>query len=327
MRRPFLPLLALLALLIAAFGAQSASAKSSITVGIGDQSGAMFSQPAYTKLGLKKTRYFVRWDVMSPGNSVALGQATDFVNRAKADGVKVLLHLSTNNFTAKKAKLPTVAAYTSAVKKIVPYFRKLGVTDFGAWNEENNATQPTYNNPKRAGQFFTAMYGVVKKSCASCNVVALDVLDQSGVQKYITRFYSSLSKTSRSRAKLVGIHNYGDVNRVRKPLTASMISTTHKYNKTAKFWFTETGGLVSFGPSFTCSESRAALKLKQVFKIATKYKSQGVQRIYLYNWFGTTSATGSTDCNPAFDAGLVNADGSTRPGYTTLLTELPLFSK
>ena len=327
MRRSLLPFLTLLALLVAAIGAQTASAKSTITVGVGDQSGAMFAQPAYTKLGLKKTRYFVRWDVMNSGNSVALGQATDFVTRAKADGVKVLLHLSTNNFAAKKAKLPTVAAYTAAVKKIVPYFRKLGVTDFGVWNEENNATQPTYNNPKRAGQFFVAMYGVVKKSCAACNVVALDVLDQSGVQKYVTRFYSSLSKTNRGRAKLVGIHNYGDVNRIRTPLTASMISTAHKYNKTAKFWFTETGGLVSFGTAFACSESRAALKLKQVFKLATKYKSQGVQRIYLYNWFGTTASAGSTDCNPAFDAGLVNADGSIRPGYDTLVAELPLFSK
>jgi hypothetical protein len=325
MRRTLLPLLTLLALLGAAVGAQTASAVTNIPVGIGDQSGAMFSQPAYTKLGLKKTRYFVRWDVMS--NPTALSQATDFVTRAKADGVKVLLHMSTNNFTAKKAKLPSVAAYTAAMKKVVPYFRKLGVTDFGAWNEENNATQPTYNNPKRAAQFFTALYGVVKPKCSACNVIALDVLDQSGVQKYVTRFYAALSKTGKSRAKLVGIHNYGDVNRIRKPLTASIISTTHKYNKTAKFWFTETGGLVSFGTAFTCSESRAALKLKQVFTLAKKYKSQGVQRIYLYNWFGTTAATGTTDCNPAFDAGLVNADGSIRPGYNTLLTELPLFTK
>ena len=48
----------------------------------------------------------------------------------------------------------------------------------------------------------------VKDRCRSCAVVALDVLDQPGVDRYMRSFYRALSSTYRRRASLVGIHNY-----------------------------------------------------------------------------------------------------------------------
>src|ERR1700712_264348 len=217
LRLLLLPLLALIAL--GSVAASSASAKSSIRVGIGDQSVTMFDQPAYKPLGLKITRYFFPWNGMD--NAYEKQRATEYVNTAKANGVSVLLHLSTDNFASKKAKLPTKAAYTKQLKKLVPYFRGLGVKEWGVWNEENHSSQPTYKDAKRAGQFFTAMYGVVG---AKDNIVALDLLDQGGVDKYEKTFFGSLSPTFRKRAKIIGIHNYGDVNYKRTTYTTKMIS-------------------------------------------------------------------------------------------------------
>jgi hypothetical protein len=131
-------------------------------------------------------------------------------------------------------------------------------------------------------------------------------------------WYQALSATYRRRATLVGIHNYGDVNRVRTTFTSSIIRQAHKYNRSTKFWFTETGGIVKFGGSFPCSTSRAASRLKNMFQLARTYHSSGVERAYVYNWTGA-------GCDARFDAGLTAPDGATRQAYTVLRQQLPNF--
>lgn len=322
MQRFRLLLLSLLALVALAAGTSipaSAEARSSIKVGIGDQSTTMFDHQAYKALGLKQTRYFLPWNSMDDG--YRLSAATQFVEKARANGVSVLLHISTDNFEVKKAKLPSVKAYTAAMKRLVPYFKSRGVTEFGVWNEANHASQPTYKNPKRAAQFFTAMYPVVMTGCSNCKIVALDVLDQGGVDRYQQRFYKALSPTYRKRAKIIGLHNYSDVNRGRSTFTSKMIKASRHYNRGTKFWFTETGGLVEFGKSFKCSTARASKTTKNVFSLAKRYKSQGVERIYLYNWNGAGCGTSRQD------AGLVDPHGKLRPAYKTLKSQLKGYSR
>ncbi len=311
-------LLPLLALLFLGTLAAPASAKSSIRVGIGDQNKDMFDQQAWKDLKLKTTRYFIPWNAMSNPNPYEKDRALAYVRAAQANGVSVLLHLSTDDFTLKKAKLPSVAAYTAEVKKIVAEFRPLGVKEWGVWNEANHASQPTYKDPKRAAQFFKAMYTAVG---SKDKIVALDVLDQGGVDKYQAKFYGALTPTYRKRAKVIGIHNYGDVNRNRTTYTSKIIKASRKYNRSSKFWFTETGGIVEFGKSFKCSESRAASRTKNVLSLAKKFKSQGVERVLYYNYFGF--GCGKT----RFDAGFVGPDLKLRPSYTALKKLLPSYSR
>ncbi|HEX6698941.1 MAG TPA: hypothetical protein VF080_19175 [Solirubrobacteraceae bacterium] len=149
-------------------------------------------------------------------------------------------------------------------------------------------------------------------------MVALDVLDQTGVERYMRTWYRALSATFRRRATLVGIHNYGDVNRVRTTFTRNIIRQAHHYNRSTNFWFTETGGIVKFGRSFPCSTSRAASRLRNMFKLAGTYHSSGVQRAYVYNWTGA-------GCDARFDAGLTAPNGATRQAYTVLRQQLPNF--
>jgi hypothetical protein len=304
-------LLATLALL-----PSGASAKTNVRVGIGDQQVSMFDQPLFHARKFKIVRYFVSWNVLQHKDERL--EARAYVQRARQDHIQVLLHISSDDLRIKRAKLPSVAQFRTQVKRLATYFRALGVRDFGAWNEVNHASQPTYRSPARAADFFVETYRAIKPRCSFCNVVALDVLDQAGVERYMRSFYRHLSPTYRRRATLVGIHNYGDVNRQRTTFTRSIIRQSHAFNKRTRFWFTETGGLVKFGRNFPCNQTRAKNRLRNMFALARGYRTSGVERLYIYNWTGPPNG-----CDARFDAGVVNFDGTPRPGYDYLRGALP----
>jgi hypothetical protein len=299
---------------IAASFAATAAARTPIRVGIGDQNIAMFDQRAFRRAQFEHVRFLVAWNVMDDAPQRLAARA--YVQRARADHMRVLLHISTDDYRIKKARLPSVATYRRQVGRIVRYFRALGVREFGSWNEANHASQPTYDSPSRAALFFREMYRAVKGHCRTCAVVGLDVLDQVGVESYMRSFYRRLSATYRRRATVVGIHNYGDVNRKRTSFTRAIISQARRYNRHTRFWLTETGGIVKLGRSFACSTTRAAARLSWMFHLARVYRTSGIDRLYIYNWTGA-------GCNARFDAGLTSPDGAPRAGYRYLRKVLP----
>ncbi len=303
-----------LIVLSALIAVPTASAKTSIRVGIGDQSPLMFQSSAFQDLNIKRTRYFVPADIMQDRDERL--KARRFVKAARKAKVSTLLHISTSDLRAKRGKRPSTRTYRRNIGRIVAYFRKLGVRDFGAWNEVNHKTQPTWNHIGHAVSYFKSMYRTVKKRCKSCKVVGLDILDQAGSERYITSFYKRLSSTWRKRLKTVGIHNYSDVNRSRSKGTGRIIRRVRRYNKNTNFWFTETGALAAFQKSFPFSELRQAARIRNMFKYARRYERSGVDRIYSYNWFGA-EADDSCDTTCKFDAGLVRPDGTPRPAYFT----------
>jgi hypothetical protein len=316
-------LLSLLALLVLA-PASPAGAKSSIRVGVADQTPAMFDSPYFQQLKIKRTRYFAPANIMQDAGELA--KATAFVNAGRAHGVSTFIHVSTADLRDKRGAVVSSTTYRRNVTKLVSYFRKLGVRDFGAWNEENHKSQETWNRVGNAVSYFKSMYTAVHSRCATCAIVGLDLLDQAGVDRYVRSFYARLTPTWRKRLKVVGIHNYSDVNRGRTTGTAKIINTVRRYNKHTKFWFTETGALASFGASFPYSESRQASRIKNMFTFATRYKNKGVERIYSYNFFGIENGT-SCGRTCQFDAGLVDPDGTPRPVFTTFKQRAAAFSR
>lgn len=309
---PRLLIAGLVATLVLVPGA--AQARTSIRVGIGDQSASMFDQSAFQRAKFKRVRYLVPWNVMDDTQRRLAARA--YVKRARVAGMQVLLHVSTDDYRIKKARLPSVATYRRQIGRIVSYFRALGVRDFGTWDEANHASQPTYRSPSHAALFFREMYRAVRRHCRTCAVIALDVLDQVGVERYMASFYRRLSPTYRRRATLVGIHNYGDVNRKRTSFTRDIIRRAHRYNGHTRFWLTETGGIVKLGRSFACSTARAAARLSWMFHLARLYRTSGIARLYIYNWTGA-------GCDARFDAGLTSPDGAPRAGYRYLRKALP----
>jgi hypothetical protein len=323
MRLPVRILVALLALLVLA-PAPPAGARSSVRVGLADQSPAMFASPYFQQLHIRRTRYFVPADVMQ--DAAERLKARTFVQAARRARVSTLLHISTADLRSKRGRVVSTTAYRRNASRIVAYFRKLGVRDFGAWNEVNHKSQETWNRVGHAVSYFKSMYRAVKRRCRSCAVVGLDVLDQAGVERYIRSFYARLSRTWRKRLTVVGIHNYSDVNRNRSRGTAKIINTVRRFNARTRFWFTETGALAGFGRSFPYSESRQASRIRNMFTYASRYRSRGVQRVYSYNLFGIESAT-SCGSGCRFDAGLLDAAGTPRPAFFTFKRKLGSYSR
>ena len=297
--------------LLAALPAE-ATAKIGVRVGIGDQSASMFSHPDFQRLKVKRVRYFIPWNAIRQPHEMQ--RATDYLTAAKAARTSVLMHLSTDDFTRKKAKLPSKRVYRRDVTRLVRHFRKLGVREWGARNEANHDSQATWRSPARAAWEFK----VVRGACKRCTVVGLDVLDQRGVARYITRFYRALgSRTWRRRASVVGIHNYSDINRRRTTGTQTIMRTVRRFNRRATFWLTETGGVVALGTSWKYSPKRAAARLGYLFRVTKRFR-RSIKRLYIYNWTGAPRGA-------RFDAGLVNPDGSRRPGYAVVRRNMKRF--
>jgi hypothetical protein len=297
-------MLSAVAALLLALPATASAGKVPIRVGLGDQSYTIFDQQKFQDLNIKRLRYFIKWNAID--DDWQLQQADIFVDQARQNGAEVFMTPSSSVLTRKKGKLPSVSQYKRKVGALVRRYKAMGVNEWGVWNEANHDSQPTYKNPKRAAQYFQTMYGL----CKGCTIVGLDVLDQRGVESYVARFYKALSPGWRKRAKLVGIHNYSDVNRLRMSGTQDIVRTVRQRgrNPKAKIWLTETGGLVEFGGAWKCNKSRAANRIKYMFSSAKKQRKV-IQRLYAYAYWGN-------DCKERFDAGLVNKDGSARPGYT-----------
>jgi len=325
-RKTLIALLCALSALVAA--PAGASAAINVSVGIGDQNVSTFDVQSFKDLRVKKVRYFIRWNAIDNPGELALADA--YVNRAKRAGVRVLMHISSDVLIRaadarrtgqRAAKLPTVRQYRSKVGALVRRYGRKKL-DWGVWNEANHDTQPTYKNPKRAAQFFLEM----RRLCRGCKIVALDILDQKGAERYIQRFYRALG-SRRRLANVVGIHNYSDTNRYRSSGTRSIIRTTKRYNRRAKFWLTETGGVVRFGISFPCNpaspgtaERRQNRAIKHMFKLTRQFR-RDIQRLYIYNFVGT-------GCTSRFDTGITrDANGTPRPAYATVKREMRNFKR
>jgi hypothetical protein len=298
---------AALILLAATFAVAAPAGAATQQVGISDQNAFMFDQPLFQKASIDHARYFVAWNAAR--HPAQLRAAQDYVRRARAAGISVLVHISTDDLRPGKGTLPRPATYRREVGRLVRKLRPLGVREWGVWNEANHPSQPTWRHPERAAAYFEQM----RRICRGCTIVALDVLDLSDVADYVNRFYDALPRSARRAARLVGIHNYSDVNRRRTVGTRTIMAAVREHTR-ARFWLTETGGIVELGRTFRCSPSRAANRTSYLFALLRKYHRE-IDRAYVYNWVGTGCAT-------RMDTGMVNADGTPRPAYRAFVRGL-----
>jgi hypothetical protein len=293
--RLMLPIAALLVALVAVPAAQAKA-----RVGLSEQNPAMFDQPNWQQLKLKRVRYIVSWDYVKQGFEHA--EVSAFMNAARAHKQEVLVEFNAHRgcfngkrySKAKVCRAPSASAYKTAVKgfrKEFPYART-----FAPWNEVNHVSQPTFRKPKLAAKYYTAM----KSVCKRCTVMAADVLDSSDVKTYLRGF----QRATKGKGRIWGLHNYKDVNRRQTKGIRNLSAVTR-----GQIWLTETGGFVQFKGSggFSYSLKRAAARTKYMFALAKRFKR--VTRIYVYRWFGEPRSA-------RFDAGLVGPNGETRPGLT-----------
>ena len=303
MSRKLACLASVAALAACGLAAGSGRAEAAVLVGVADQSPAMFSQPLFTQLQVKRSRIFPPWNVaLQRGHARALDA---WLNTARAGGIEPLISFSQSvgsRCPRKPCKLPTVREFTRAFRA----FRKRwpSVRVVSPWNEANHRSQPTFKNPKRAAQY----YNVVRKLCRGCKIVAADVIDERNMERWLSVF-----RRTAIRPRLWGLHNYKDTN----PRRGQQFGGTRRLVRAVRgqIWLTETGGLARFvlpsgGTLFPFSLSRQDRAVRRMFSLAKRYRSR-IKRLYIYNWFGQTRSN-------RFDAGLVNPNGSARPAYNTV---------
>jgi polysaccharide biosynthesis protein PslG len=288
-RRLCLTLLAFLVL------AAPAAAKVPV-VGIGDQHPEMFSDPAFTALGVKHSRYLLAWDWYRSPRTVA---ATDWwMSAARSAGVQPLVAFTRNWRPSGQYKLPPLALYRKSFRTFRA--RYPDVTEFSAWNEANHTAQPTAKNPKAAARYFNAM----RRDCPTCRIVAADVLDGVDAVAWIKRF-----KRYAPQARIWGLHNYKDAN--------DRTNSTRRFLKAVRgeVWLTETGGILrlkphpgSHGDGRTQTQPQQARAIARVFKIARA--SRRVTRVYFYEW--------KKQPKNRWDSAFLNANGTLRPAYHAL---------
>ena len=303
-----------------------ASASAAFTIGISENSPAMFTDPLFTGLGVKSARVVLPWNVMT-ANDGRLPEFTEYVRQADAQGVRVLVSFEhirgdassctkRSNFRKPVCRIPTLADYEREMRAFMAAFPT--VKTISPWNEINHFSQGTSRDPKAAARFTDKW----RQICPGCTIVAADVLDQADNPKasrptfretasYIKRFRRAL----KSPRTICGIHNYSDVNRFRSTGTRALM----KALGCKQYWLTETGGLYKFG-SFWSQKTKKGCKTNASCQLkATKYmfslakSNKKIRALFIYTWFGAVT--------PRFDAGLVAA-GKPRPAYNEVKKRL-----
>ena len=305
MRRLLLPIAALAAVL-----AIPATA-GAYTLGVSDQQASTFTSPLFAPLKMKEARYITPYDVMdSPADKAQLDA---WVNAATAAHQKILISFEHSHRSNSRAlKAPSVAAYTSELKKFKKAYPRIRA--ISPWNEVNRCHvthagsvqgQPSKICSLNTGPKLTAQYyGAARKvfTGSKYTIVGLDILDEQNVNKTI-KYLKSFLKHASPDPKVIGFHNSSDTNRFSTTRTKRVLDTFK-----GKVWLTETGGIVKLGSSFPFSTSRASKALGCMFSLAKSNKRISALFVYQYN-------SPPDPATASFDAGLINPNGTKRPGY------------
>lgn len=303
MRRLLLPLALLIAVLALPASGQAYS------TGISDQQAATFANPNYAPLKLKFARYITPYDVMdSPTDRASLDA---WLTAARAANQRVLVSFEHSRRPGRERRLPSVAEFKRELRKFraaYPWVREIS-----PWNEVNRCSfqptpgqggwegQPTCKKPKRVAEYYMA----ARQVFPGRTIIGVDLLDGQNVNGAV-KFLRSFLRYAKPRPKIIGFHNYSDTNRFSTSRTKRILDTFG-----GKVWLTETGGIVKLGPSFPFNRSRAARALGCMFTLAKS--NRRIQRLYVYQFHSPADPA-----TARFDAGLINPDGSHRPGYAVV---------
>ncbi len=292
--------------------AATAPASQAVTYGISDQQAATFTNPLYAPLKLKVARYVLPWDVMTDANQLARWDA--WHKAAKAAKQRILISIEHSRAEGAEQQTPTVAQYELATKKFHKAYPD--VKEINTWNEVNACQKGTRTERQPIGicrpskaKLLDQFYASNRKVFRGATIIPVDVLDDRATSAgAAVRYIKAFKKVTKKMPKIWGIHNYSDTNRFSDVRLRNILKAI---GPKGKIWLLETGGQLNvFGGSQATKQAKAAKALKCMFYIANKYKSR-VSRNYIYQFNGPPP--GAT-----FDAGLINADNTKRPGYTVV---------
>lgn len=280
----------------------TAPGASAVFIGIGDQKPAMFTDPLFRSLEIRKARLVVPWDVMTVRWQRA--EVDAWMDAAQAAGVRPLVALGRSRRPGRERVLPTAATVRSQFVRLHRRYR--WVKEWSAWNEANHCSQPTCRRPEMVARY----YDVMRRVCRSCTVIAAEVLDQPNMVAYVR----AVRRAAKVPPKVWALHNYLDANRLRTSGTRALLRVTR-----GEVWFTETGGIVwrkrrGRIAGFPETPSHAAVATRWLFDKLVPL-SPRITRVYLYHW----DLGGPRD---KWDSALLTPHGTPRPAFAVLQREV-----
>ena len=289
-------LLALSVCLVAGAVAAPADAARRPVIAIGDQKADMFGDARLGWLGIRHARLVVPWYVASVGTEAEKALLDGWMQAARRSGVRPLVGFGHGWIGWTRQYLPSVREYRTGVRA----FRRRypWVREYITWNEANHCSQPTCRNPRRTARFYDALVD----ACPRCTVLAAAVLTAGNMDSWIRRF----NRTARHRPRVWGLHNYGDVNRLRWSGTRDFLRKVR-----APVWITESGGVVyraRYGGQdpFPVGARRAGRVTRYLLRMARRTKR--IKRVYLYHWNVDRP-------KPQWDSGLLDWAGRGRSSF------------
>jgi hypothetical protein len=282
-------------------GAGGPATVGGLVAGISDQGPATFADPRFRALGMKTARLVLPYDAMR----VRPAQVAAWMNAAAAAGIDPLVafdHAAGDRCPDAPCRLPSAAEYASGVRAFFAAYPSVHLVT--PWNEANHAAEPTAGRPDRAAAYYDAARAV----CASCTLVAGDVIDGLGMVAWLRAYRAALHEAP----AVWGLHDYYDTTYFRTSGLRDLLATVP-----GDVWLTETGGIVELrgrdgAVSLPYDESRARASVRLAIETATSFAR--VRRLYVYQW---RAAPGDR-----FDAGLLRPDGRPRPALAIVQQEL-----
>jgi Glycosyl hydrolase catalytic core len=292
--RPLLPLICLTAFAAAAVPATAGA----VTVGVSDNSPAMFSSPYFNKLNITNARDIVQWDAAVLRNKSVLNGVKGWVADAVADGVTPMISFTSD---PHGEHVPTLKQYTAAVKAFMRAVPKVKI--YSPWDEPDWVYLPLSHEPGLAASFYNTMV----QNCKRCTILAGEFYLPASRQlsNYIKAYKAGL----RYRPKIWALHDYYDV----RSHTFSQVKMLEGL-VSGQIWLTEISGVERRGHWQYRNQSAAAAGRDEQFLFFTLAKKfHRVTRIYHYQWRGTPAGA-----NTGWDSGLLNANNTPRPAYNVV---------
>src|SRR3712207_1576736 len=225
---------------------------------------------------------------------------------ARFAGVQPLVTFDRSS--ARSKYLPTPSEFLAQFKAFRA--RYPWVRDFSVWNEANEPGQPVYKRPDVMARYYKGM----KAACASCKVLAADLLDLPSMVKWTKAYVKRLN----TQPRYWGLHNYVTANRLQTARPKELLKTVK-----GEVWLTETGGLVA-------RRNKSTIKLPQGPAHAAKVTrfilrdlvnlDRRIARVYLYQW----DSSSHTD---SWDSSFVGPDDKARPSLGVLKQALAAVTK
>ena len=273
-----------------------ATAAARLTVGIGDQSPAMFTNPYFTRINLTVARIVVDYNTATMRNKTELNSTRAWVKDAIAAGVQPMVSFTADTGTTS-SYVPTTAKYAAAIKVFLRDFPQ--VKTYAAWNEPDWIYRPRLaDNPRLAASYFNTLVSL----CHGCTVVAGDLYLPA---PQLGPWIRSYKRYLRTRPVAWALHPYYDVRTHRTAQLRTMMRLV-----SGPIWLTEISGVERRGHWPYRNQSVAAAGRDEQFLFSLPKRFPRITRIYHYQWQGTHPSP-----QTGWDSGLLYPNGTPRPAY------------